>query len=108
MHTYRPDKFAHAYEKLNGQKYWSWLQQRHVVQIMEAACYLRRPAIEAISPMLKDAFPDVLFTLTLRQMIGHMVRQILEARGFHLKRANVRISQKDNVFRFGSAYVKAA
>lgn len=105
---YRPDKFAKTYEHFNGADLWDWLQQDHIILMMETASYLRRPAIEAISPHLKDTFPKVLRSVSLRQMVGHMVRQILEHRGYHLHRANVRIKHANNLFNFGSAYTKAA
>ena len=75
--------------------------------MMETASVLRRPPIEAISPLLKHDHPVVLTSIKLRQMIGNMVRQILKARGYHLDRANVRIKQSRCVFSFGSVYAKA-
>lgn len=105
---YRPDKFATAFNEMNGAAFWAWLHQDHIILMMETACYLRRPAIEAISPTLKVAFPQVRGSVKLRQMVGHMVRQILEERGYHLDRANVRIKHGGNLFNFGSAYKKAA
>ncbi|WGI20897.1 hypothetical protein [Amylibacter sp. IMCC11727] len=103
---YRPDKFANTFAHLDGQSLWTWLHQEHVILIMETASYLRRPAIEPLSPLLKRHCPKVATSVKLRQMIGHMVRQILERRGYHLDRSNVRIKHKGNLFHFGSAYVK--
>ncbi len=108
MNPYRPDKFAHTYLIYDGHQFWTWLHQANILLIMETASYLRRPAIEGISPLLEEAFPNMLHRVKLRQMIGHMVRQILEARGYHLDRANVRIRLSGNVFRYGSAYQKSA
>jgi hypothetical protein len=108
LQAYRPDKFARTYAVHNGAAIWKWLHQSQTILIMETACYLRRPAVEALSPALEKHFPKVLTSTKLRQMIGHMVRQILQARGHHLDRANVRIRQKKCSFHFGSAYLKAA
>ncbi|WP_069299596.1 hypothetical protein [Neptunicoccus sediminis] len=108
MLEYRPDKFIRTYEAYNGARYWAWLIQPHVLTIMETACYLRRPAVEAIAPLLEREFGADLQRVKLRQMIGHMVRQILEAEGYHLHRANVRINSRDNPFHFGSAYTRIA
>lgn len=105
---YRPDKFANTFNHLDGPALWNWLHQDHIILMMETASYLRRPAIEAISPHIEQAFPKVLTSIKLRQMIGHMVRQILQSRGYHLDRSNVRIKQGGNLFHFGSAYAKAA
>ena len=104
---YRPDKFAAAFQHLDGAQLWTWLHHDDVILRMETACYLRRPAVEAISQQLHAAFPQVLASIKMRQMIGHMVRQILESRGYHLDRSNVRIKQRSNLFHFGSAYSKS-
>ena len=106
MLTYRPDQFDRTFALQNGPKIWKWLQSDEVIAKMETASYLRRPAIEPLSPVLKQQFGDQIHFLKTRQMIGHMVRQIMESRGFHLSRANVRISRKGNVFGFGSAYTQ--
>lgn len=105
---YRPDKFASTYDHLNGAQLWDWLHQDHIVLMMETASYLHRPATETLSPLLTQAFPKVVTSVKLRQMVGHMVRQVLETRGYHLDRANVRIKHNSNLFHFGSAYAKAA
>ena len=106
MLTYRPDSFDKTYVHHNGAGLWRWLQSDEAVAQMETASYLRRPAVEPLSPQLKRLFADQIHSLKARQMIGHMVRQILEARGYHLSRAKVKISRKGNVFGFGSAYWK--
>ena len=106
MLTYRPDSFEKTFAYHNGAKIWEWLQSDQAVAQMETASYLRRPAVEPLSPQLKRLFEEQILSLKARQMIGHMVRQILEARGFHLSRANVRITRKGCAFRFGSAYAR--
>lgn len=108
MLEYRPDKFAKTYAVCNGARFWAWLNQPHILTIMETACYLRRPAVEAVAPLLEQAFASDIRRVRVRQMIGHMVRQILEAQGYHLHRANVRISRGNNPFHFGSAYTRSA
>lgn len=107
MHVYRPDRFESVFHKFGGNRIWQFLNQDNVIVIMETASYLRRPAIEPLSPLLRLEFSEQLGVTQVRQMIGHMVRQVLENRGYHLDRANVKISRPENVFHFGSAYVKS-
>jgi hypothetical protein len=38
-------------------------------------------------------------------MIGHMVRQIMEERGYRLDRSGVRIRRRNNIFFSGSRYL---
>lgn len=107
MQNYRPDKFEKVFANFEGAQFWEWLNQDDVVAMMQTASYLRRPAVEPLSPLLQNAFGPLISVVKVRQMVGHMVRQILEARGYHLDRSNVRISRKANIFNFGSAYTKA-
>lgn len=104
MKPYRPDQFATLAATPLGQQLWQWLHDPAHVQIMEVASYLRRPAVEALSPFLVAAFGPEIGRRTTKQMIGHMIRQVLEHRGYHLDRNNVRIHRPGNVFFSGSAY----
>lgn len=104
MQSYRPDKFKATYETMEGEALWMFLNEASTIAIMETASYLRRPAIEPLSPFLQFRFPKVRRSAQMRRMIGHMVRQILEDRGFGLYRSNLRINNPNNIFAFGSAY----
>ena len=106
MHIYRPDKFDAIFTKFNGPAFWAWLHRTDVIAMMETASYLRRPAVEPLSPLLKEDFGHQVEPVKVRQMIGHMVRQVLETRGYHLDRSNVRITRPGNIFHFGSAYAR--
>ncbi len=102
---YRPDHFAKTYKTHNGPSIWQWLHTPEVVQIMEVASYLRRPAVEALSPYLIAQFGARMRSNSMKQMVGHMVRQVLEQRGYRLDRSNMRIRRPGNIFFSGSAYV---
>ena len=103
MLTYRPDKFSRAFRHPAALPIWHWLQSEQSLVIMETASLLRRPAVEALAPRLSRRFPVLARSHTLRQMTGHMVRQIMEHHGYHLDRPNVRIVR--GLFRRGSTYV---
>jgi len=90
-----------------GQALWGFLNERENVLRMETASYLGRPAIEPLSPMLLQRFGPSIKRVRLKQMIGHMARQIMEARGYRLDRSTVRIARIGNMFASGSRYVKA-
>ncbi len=104
---YRPDKFAMTFKDEGGQAIWNFLNERENVLRMETASYLGRPAIEALSPMLLQRFGPSIKRVRLKQMIGHMVRQIMEARSYRLDRSTVKITRIGNMFASGSRYVKA-
>lgn len=104
--NYRTDKFEALYHSQNGQQLWEFLCEHDSILRMESATYLGRPAVEALSPSLMRRFGGEIAQRRIKQMIGHMVRQVMEARGFHLERNNVRIRRHGNIFFCGSRYAK--
>lgn len=106
--TYRPDRFSRLFARPDARKLWAWLQQPENLTIMKTASYLHRPALEPLSGPLGDRFPQLLSRHAARQMAGHMVRQILEAQGFHLDRTNVKFRRDDGPFRRASSYTQQA
>ena len=108
MNDYRPDKFNSIFTRFDGARLWAWLHRAEVVAMMETASYLRRPAVEPLSPLLEQEFADQIAMVKVRQMVGHMIRQILEPRGYMLDRSNVQINRDGNLFNFGSSYRRLA
>ncbi len=104
---YRPDKFKSTYETENGKAIWDFLMDATNVTRMETATYLSRPAIEPLSPFLLAKFGPSVRRNRIKQMMGHMVRQIMEHRGFHLQQGNVRIKRRGNIFVSASRYAGA-
>ena len=104
MLSYRPDHFADAFARYDGAALWTWLHSRDVLIRLETAATLRRPAVEALSPLLDSTFGEKMLILKFRQMVGHMVRQVMEAHGYHLRRSNVRISRPKSLYGYGSVY----
>ncbi len=105
--NYRTDKFEALYHNRNGQQLWDFLHEHDSLLRMESATYLGRPAVEALSPSLMRRFGGEVTQKRIKQMIGHMVRQIMESRGFQLERSNVRIRRHGNIFFCGSRYARA-
>ena len=101
---YRPDQFAEIFKRENGRALWDFLHRDCNILRMETASYLARPAIEPLAPVLLNAFDATVTRPHMRRMIGHMVRQIMEARGFRLTHSCVKISSRGNFFRSGSRY----
>lgn len=81
---YESRNFKDLYATEIGKRLWIWLQDPQRVFAMEIATKLRRPAVEAIGDELLDEFGEVVRGNRFKQMIGHMVRQIMEFRGFCL------------------------
>lgn len=103
---YRAGKFAATYHREGGESLWHFLNEDTNIIRMETACYLSRPAVEPLSPFLLNRFGAEINRDRIKQMIGHMVRQILEKRGYQLQQGNVKISRVGNIFSRASRYTK--
>ena len=103
---YNPDRFSSTYETEQGAEIWEFLNSRENVVRMETATYLFRPAVEPLSPMLFDRFGAHVKIDRIKQMIGHMVRQIMEARGYRIDRNDVRITRENNIFTRATRYTE--
>ncbi|MFK7941091.1 MAG: hypothetical protein AB8B82_17055 [Roseovarius sp.] len=104
MTSYRPDKFANTFHHAGGAAIWAFLHRPDIMLRMETACYLRRPAVEPIALALLAEFGGAITQRRIKQMIGHMVRQILELKGYRLQHSAVRITRAGNPFFSGSRY----
>ena len=89
----------------NGAEIWAFLNSIENIVRMETATYLGRPAAEALSPQLLALFGSAIAEDRMKQMIGHMIRQILESRGYSVDRGNVRINREGNIFSSATRYV---
>lgn len=108
MTPYRPDRFTATYAHFNGAAVWAWLHQPDILIALQTAVTLRRPAVEAISPHLRTTFAEFTNHLKFRQMVGHMVRQVMEEHGFHMHRSNVRIPASGSLYGYGAVYAPRA
>jgi len=107
MAKYNAGRFASTYELRNGRKIWDFLNEPENIIRMETATYLSRPAAEPLSPFLVGQFGEVVKEDRMKQMIGHMIRQVLEARDYRVDRSNVRINRAENIFVSATRYTAA-
>lgn len=102
-HEYDPGRFVDLADSEIGRALWAFLNERDNVLRMETASELRRPAVEALATRLVGHFGDRVREGRVKQMIGHMARQVMEARGFALDAQGVRVRTGD-LFVRGSRY----
>lgn len=100
---YEPQQFADLYEQEIGTRLWQFLNARDNVVRMETATFLARPAVEPLSPFLLSEFGEKVREHRVKQMIGHMVRQVMAARGYEIDRGGMRIA-RINLFTSGTRY----
>lgn len=91
MFVYNPEKFASLYASELGQRLWAFLVLPENVARLETASELSKPAVEGIEEQLLEAFREDVLADRVKQMIGHMVRQILEQRGWVLDQGDVKV-----------------
>lgn len=106
--TYNPGPWMEAFQAPFGQFVWALLNSTDYVARMEVTTDLQRPAVEGIAYQLLDdscaaGFSDELRDDWNKKMIGHMVRQIMKARGYEHQKSSVEITRAP-VFSFGSRY----
>lgn len=91
MFAYDPGKFASLYASALGRHLWAFLTRPEIVARLETACELSKPALAGIEEQLLAEFRQEVLPYRVRQMIGHMVRQILEQRDWVLDRTDVKV-----------------
>lgn len=91
MLTYRPEKFASLYDSELGQRIWTFLTRDDNVARLETASELGKPAVEGIEEQLLTDFREEVLVDRVKQMVGHMVRQILEQRDWVLDQTDVKL-----------------
>lgn len=102
--TYEPGRFADVANTALGRRLWRFLTEPDSVLRLEVASELRHPAVEGVANQLLERFGDEVRPDRIKQVVGHMVRQILEARGFALDAQNLRTRFGAGLFSRGSRY----
>ena len=86
-----------------GKQLWRFLNEESVVARLETATELRKPAVAGIEGALLCRFREkVVGRDRIKQMLGHMVRQVLEGKGYCLEKQNVIINSA--LFSKGTRY----
>jgi hypothetical protein len=107
--------FSSIYETEQGQKIWKFLNEPTSVARMQAVSDVGKPALLAVERFLIGDYQvqerasvkekDKAQFDRLKQMLGAMVRQVMEAHGYKLKSNNVKVPDS-KVFFSASRYTK--
>jgi len=103
--VYEPGSFLDLADTATGRRLWRFLTSPETIVRMETASELGRPAIEPLALRLIESFGQDIKGTRWKQVVGHMVRQIMEHRGFHLDAQGVRI-RGGALFMSGSRYLR--
>ena len=85
-----------------GRDLWQFLNKELTVARLETATDLAKPAVFGIEEQLLERFGNVVANDRVKQMIGHMVRQIMESKGYRIERRDVTIGSA--LFSKGTRY----
>ncbi|MFZ0944702.1 MAG: hypothetical protein WB930_04180 [Syntrophobacteraceae bacterium] len=89
---YEAGVYSKDYGTQLGQDLWNFLNSEENIIRMETATLLKRPAAEGIEEPLLETFGERVLLDRVKQMIGHMIRQIMERREYEVDMQNVRIA----------------
>jgi len=101
--SYSPQNFSDLADTEFGRALWVFLKEHDNLIRMETATILERAAVEPLAGPLVEEFGDQAGDDRTKQMIGHMVRQIMEALGYELDRTGLRIT-RPSLFTSGAGY----
>jgi hypothetical protein len=102
---YYPRHFQALADDDFGQALWQFLLREENWLRMETASLLQRPAVEALAPGLLVEFGREVGRFRVKQMIGHMVQQIMAERGYRVAQQGVRIT-RSGLFASGARYAR--
>ncbi len=89
--VYNPEKFASLSKSDIGRRLWGFLTEKNTVACLEGASNAGKPAVEGICNDLLHRFGEDALVNRNKQMIGHMVRQILEQRDWVFDQGDVKV-----------------
>lgn len=89
---YEPGRFASTANTALGRALWAFLTKEETLHAMEVASDLSQPAVAGIEEALLKKFGDKVLEDRIKQLIGHMVRQAMEQRGFIVDQNDVKMN----------------
>ncbi|HEX4709701.1 hypothetical protein [Phenylobacterium sp.] len=92
MQTFDAAQFQKEYATELGRRLWLFLNRDDVVARMETATDLGQPALQAVEDQLLETFGEAVLADRIKQMIGRMVRQVMETNGFEHVTSDVRLN----------------
>lgn len=101
---YEPGIFQNLYVTPIGEELWLFLNEANNITKMETATALGKPAVEPLSTELVGRFGEAVRENRVKQMIGHMVRQIMFSRGYIIHSQNSSVRTGD-LFSKGTTYI---
>ena len=95
VYTFNPGPFSDVFDTDLGRELWDLLTRESTIKLMEDASDRGRPAVEPLQEPLLEQFGQAVEEGRIKQMIGRMIRQVLERPGSDYELASDAIAVKD-------------
>jgi hypothetical protein len=98
------------YENIFSKELWEWLNERDQIIRMQTASDLKRPAVQPLIKFLLVKFAGRINPVKkderfkIKQMMGHMIRQVMEENGYEHDAYNVLVNDEYDYFSKASRY----
>ena len=102
--NYNSGPFRNVYHTPLGRKLWKFLNRASTIRQMQNASDGGRPAVEPLGAPLLAQFGSQAGEDRIKQMIGHMVKQVLERNGYEWVRYGGSVRPSGRPFTSGSLY----
>jgi hypothetical protein len=89
--SYLPHKFSDMAQQPRIREIWEYLNESDNIIRLCTASELSRPALEAMASRILNKFGSFVKQNRVKQVIGHMTRQIMENQGFTLDAPSIRV-----------------
>ena len=99
---YEAGSFQALAETKLGRDLWEFLNREQIFSRLDTATDLGNPAVAGIEEPLLAQFGEAVLDDRAKQMIGHMVRQVMVAEGYEVEKQNVKIGSA--LFSKGTRY----
>lgn len=90
MFSFNAGSFSNLADTSTGKALWQFLNTEEMLIRLDTTTFLKRPALEGLQSQLLEKFGKEIASDRWKQMIGRMVRQIMEHRGYVLDQTGVR------------------
>ena len=97
MYTFNPGSFGDVFDTDLGRGLWDCLTRESTIERMEDASDRGRPAVEPLQELLLERFGQAVAEGRVKQMIGRMIRQVLERPGSDYVLASDAIAVKEKI-----------
>lgn len=105
MLKYDPWRFTDLSETPLGKKIWKYLNEKDTVLVLKVTTKLGHPGVEGVGDELLEKFGDKLKEQRMKQMIGHMIRQVMDHHGYEVDSQGLKC-RKQQLFSSGTRYKK--